>query len=199
MLIFFPLAYVLYFSSQRAMLVRNLQLMQPFGALFAASGAVACVRAARGVWPRRVVAGAVALGLVWNAAWLVRADASILGRERIDWQAQVTRFCARQEEPVFLGKNLRARLGVDCVGPLIAAGRVTMDPAQAGRVVLYPADIELPNREAYERFIANVRGTYQLLPAGPWEVHWDYYPTWAGDPRPIVISAEYYRSLVARP
>ena len=62
LLTLFPLAYLLYFSTQRAMLVRNLQLMQPFLALFAACGIVACARAARGEGARRLLYFAAGLG-----------------------------------------------------------------------------------------------------------------------------------------
>jgi hypothetical protein len=171
----------------------------PLLAVLAACGAHACVMAlGRESW-RRLVLVPLGLALAWNAWWLVRADLSIVRRGSIDRVAEVTAWVRSSPRPVFIGRGLRAALGSEVVLPLVQAGRVTLDVAAADAVVMFVHDVPLPDRSARERFIANRRGTYDLLPSGPWEVNWDYYPTWAGDQRPIVISSRYFRDLAGKP
>lgn len=199
LLVGLPLVYLLYFSSQRVMAVRNLQVLLPLLAVLVAVGAHACWRGARPAPLRALVLAALGLALAWNVWWLVRADRSILRRGSIDRAAEVAAYVRRSPRPVFLGSGLREELGAEVVQPLVDEGLVTLDVAQADEAVLYVRDVPLSGPSAREHFIANRRGTYGLLPSGPWEVNWDYYPSWAGDPRPIIISSRYYRDLAGLP
>jgi hypothetical protein len=39
---------------------------------------------------------------------------------------------------------------------------------------------------------ANQRGSYMLLPMGPFDVNYDYYPTWSGPLRPLIIEKTFF-------
>jgi hypothetical protein len=44
-------------------------------------------------------------------------------------------------------------------------------------------------------WLANRRGRYTVVPPGPFEVNWDYYPTWEGPERLVVTDATTARAL----
>jgi 4-amino-4-deoxy-L-arabinose transferase-like glycosyltransferase len=199
LLVVLPLVYLLYFSTQRVMAVRNLQVLMPLLAVLAAVGMHACLGGMRSPAAKRLALAALGVALAWNAWWLARADLSIVRRGSIDRAAEVAAYVRAAPRPVFLGSGLRDELGAEVVQPLVDEGRVTLDVAQADKVVLYVQDVPLSGPSAAQRFIANRPGTYGLLPSGPWEVNWDYYPSWSGDQRPIVISSRYYRDLAGLP
>jgi hypothetical protein len=194
-----PLVYLLYFSSQRVMTVRNLQVLVPQLALLAAAGAHSVLGALRPPALKGLALAALGLALAWNAWWLVQADASIVRRRSIDRTAEITAYVRNSPSPVFLGSGLREELGSEVVQPLVDAGLVTLDVAQADEAIVYVPDVPLSGPGAKEHFIANRPGTYGVLPSGPWEVNWDYYPSWSGDRRPIIISSRYYRDLAGLP
>jgi hypothetical protein len=199
LLVVLPLVYLLYFSRQRVMTVRNLQVLLPLLAVLVACGVHACAPALRSVRARQLALVPLAFALAWNAYWLVRADLSIVRRHAVDRAAEVVAWARRAPRPVFIGRFLRADLGSDVLLPLVREGRVTLDPAKADEVIMYPRDTRFADRSSLELVVANRRGTYDLLPSGPWEVNWDYYPAWAGDERPIIISSRYYRDLAGLP
>ncbi|HUR27981.1 MAG TPA: hypothetical protein VM509_07335, partial [Planctomycetota bacterium] len=75
-----------------------------------------------------------------------------------------------------------------------------LDPSLAKEALCLPADLVklaalAPPKTT--RIRANRPGLYRPLAEGPWEVNYSYYPTWAGDGRPLVIDASYYRELAA--
>ncbi|MCE9593484.1 MAG: hypothetical protein K8S98_04760 [Planctomycetes bacterium] len=194
-----PIVYLLYFSTQRVMLVRNLQMLLPFLAVFAACGVHALTLAFAKPAARVVVWALVLVGLGWNVAWLARSDLSIVRRGSIDRPAEIESFVRAAAKPVFLGKRVLAELGPERADALRAEGKLATSPALADQVLVYVFDIRLTDRATAERFVANRRGTYGLLPSGPWEVNWDFYPSWSGEDRPLVLAADYYRSLTTKP
>jgi 4-amino-4-deoxy-L-arabinose transferase-like glycosyltransferase len=194
-----PVVYLFYFATQRVMVVRNLQMLLPFLAVFAACGVHALTLALSRPVARRAVWVVVLVGLAWNVAWLVRADSSILRRGEVDRATEIDAFVRASAKPVWLGKRVLAELGPERAEALRAAGRIANAANEAERVLVYPFDIRLADRSATARFVANRRGTYELLPSGPWEVNFDFYPSWSGDERPFAISSDYYRSLTTKP
>jgi hypothetical protein len=174
------------------MTVRNLQVLIPFMAVFAACGAFAVAGWVKRPWARALAGAALGSCLLFNAVWIVYADWTIVGRNETDWPVEIEQYLRRSEDPVFLGRRVRELMGKERLLPLFAEGKATVDHKSARRALVFRDGVRIKDSS---RFVANRLGTYHLLPKGPWEVNLDYYPTWAGDLRPIVISTDYYRYL----
>lgn len=200
-LLVLPCLYLPYFSYQRLLVVRNLEVMLPFlavgfglgaHALYAGSG----TRARRYLW-----LAAFTLGLLWNLKFLVHADATVIGRKSIDIRAAVENWVDSNSEPVFLAPAARM-LAASRTDAWLETGKLVDDPARASEVLCLPADfVQLLARTHLniERLRANAPWIYRPLPEGPWEVNYSYYPTWRGDERALVIDSSYYRELAGLP
>ncbi len=172
----YPAVYLAYFALQRVLIVRNLLTIAPFLAFFCASGASFLVaRLPRLRWP---LAAACAIALAANAAWLIFAAESIARRGSADPFTELAQRLRREPGSLALSSPLRAMLGMHhLLNPWPAP------PSPGAPVVFHSSEVRL------DRWLINHRGRYHLLPSGPFEVNWDYYPTWAGDPRILITSA----------
>ena len=200
-LLVLPCLYMPYFSYQRLLLVRNLEVLLPFLAIGFGLGMHALLAGAGARGLRRAAALAFALALLCNAQFLLHADATILGRRSINIGATIERWVDASDEPVFLAPTARA-LTASRTEAWLAAGKLVDDPARAKEALILPADFEkmvaLPDLPI-ERVRANRPWIYRPLPEGPWEVNYSYYPTWRGDERALVIDADYYREFAGLP
>jgi 4-amino-4-deoxy-L-arabinose transferase-like glycosyltransferase len=187
----FPGSYALYFSTQGAMVVRNLLAVVPFVAVAAAHGAAAvgefigkrnalADRVLRSRWRRTAWAGILGAALCLNAAWLVLSAEGI--RER-----QSDRFLREAADHVrthagtkfFLSPRIKREMAV--LEPRL--DDVTADPAKAEVLMLYARE----GMQRWHDWPANHRGLTQAC-FGPREVNFDMYPNWWGDDRIVAIS-----------
>jgi hypothetical protein len=193
-----PALYVAYFSYQRLMAVRNFEVLLGFLAVAAGVGVHALWTSGIPRALRATLLGAAALALAWNVQFLVHADRSILARRELDWGAELRAFVAASRKPLFLAPRARELAALDQHPGLDA--KLAFEPREASYVVLMmPFDLTGLVRGPGFRpgnVLANWPRVYQPLEAGPWEVNFSYYPTWAGDPRPVVVTARYYRTLL---
>lgn len=187
----FPLLYLFYLGLHRVLIVRNLLPVAPFLALLAARGAavVAAARAGR-TWRVGWAAGLAVL-LAANAVALVRAAESVADRGSARFVAELADHLAGHPE-------LRFRVSPGVARALAARGGALPPNATPGgtgpgepadRVVLYASEgpwwLDWP---------ANRRGL-ALLWFGPREVNFNYYPSWQGDDRILVLDAEVAREI----
>jgi Dolichyl-phosphate-mannose-protein mannosyltransferase len=177
----FVVAYPAYLGSQRVMLVRNLLVVVPFLAVLAARGAgVGRAAAARLRWGSTAVTAAVGALLSVNAVWLVDACRSIRGgdpeRELLD---ALSRPGA---SPCVVTPSLRAALSKKA--PRLPASIVPAG-SEGARWIAFRAS-EVRKRAAW---VANRRDT-TIRWFGPHEVNFDYYPTWAGRDRILLMRLE---------
>ena len=195
-----PLLYVAYFSYQRLMAVRNFEVLLGFTAVAAGVGVHALWHSGVPRLVRGTLLAAAGLSLAWNAQFLLMADRSILSRRELDQGALLRAFIEESRGPLYLAARARELAAIDSDAALDA--KLAMTPAEARHVVLLmPDDLSrLVARPGFHPEIvrANWPRLYQPLERGPWEVNYSYYPTWAGDPRPVVITSEYYRELLGR-
>lgn len=166
----FPVLYLAYFSFQKVLIARNLLVLIPFMAVMAARGwGEALRRLPRPVY-RRAFIGTTALFFLLNLAWLASAAASIRrpGEDLAGLAA-------------YLDSHPKTRFALS---PKAAAAlsRPRTPLADAEQAVLYASEV------ASERWLANRRG-YAAAWFGPYEVNFDYYPTWQGRDRLIVMPA----------
>ena len=174
----FPVVYLLYFSSQRVMLARNLIVFAPFLAVFAARGvgwawdAVPLVGWLR-TGGRPAVASIAVFAIAANVIFQISAVESIRNRsadrtlrEFADWRK------AQPEGSVELSPRLQVEAG----------------PQPA--VIRADADLAMYAREpGHEGFAANERLTFKKV-FGPRDVNMNYYPDWPGDEHIVVVSRE---------
>ncbi len=182
-----PVLYFLYFSTQKVMIVRNLQLLGVFAALFAARGLTGLwswARAHVDLPPRPLLVGAgavVALMLLANATWLAVAAQSIRVRRTREFGPPAVEWMARHPEHKFsLSPNLRAGL----VGAgLTLPPNVVADRAAATHIGQF-AKID---HSLGAGWLAN--DPWMTAAAfGPFELNFDYYPTWYGDDRIVFVA-----------
>jgi 4-amino-4-deoxy-L-arabinose transferase-like glycosyltransferase len=193
----FPMLYLLYFSTQQAMVVRNLLCVAPFLALAAARGgwvvgewlqerkarssAQPIVKVAPIAW-----AAFAALALVANGVWLVTSAESIRARGSDRFIREAAHFIHSHPGTTF---QLSPRVTRDLalLGSLPQNVRTTAEDADS--VVLYA-------REGVKRWHdwpAN-RPTTPRVWFGPREVNFNAYPGWWGEDRVLVI----HRSVADR-
>jgi hypothetical protein len=178
----FAVAYPVYMGSQRVMLVRNLLVVVPFLAVLAARGAGVCrAAAARRRWGPAGVMGVVGALLAVNAAWLVTAARSI--REGNDPERELLdALSAPGASPCVVTPGLRAALAKRA--PALPASVVPAG-AEGARWIAFRAS-EVRNRAAW---VANRRDS-TIRWFGPHEVNFNYYPSWVGKDRIVLMRIE---------
>jgi Dolichyl-phosphate-mannose-protein mannosyltransferase len=182
-----PVAYVLLMSAQRVFIVRNMLCIIPFIAFLASIGFGAMHDALTRRWRRLYLIPAMAaLVLVVNGGWLYRASETVVARhQRAPAQEMHAYLTASPAQDRFLFSRtaaLRAAIPAGDSTPITrhpGAGAAT----RSTWLVFLSTDVD---RGDWWRWPAN-RFDYKLLPSGPYEVNWTYYPSWAGDERFVML------------
>lgn len=181
----FPLAYLLFFSAYPVMIPRNYLVLAPFMALLAARGIVVLVEGL----PQGALRGAALAGvggmLLLDAAWLVHAGESIRVDDRSVFVRELAAYLDAHPDRSYAASAtiLRHLRQVD--------GRsrpnVGLRPLQEVDDVIFYAS------EAYGH-IVGLRPRHDLTRAvfGPLEVNFNYYPSWLGEDRIVVMPASRY-------
>jgi hypothetical protein len=190
-LLAFPIAYVLYFSTQQAMVFRNLLAVAPFLAIAAAVGAGAIKSFLRqraqttAAFPGEkfvevLWVGLLAAVLCWNALRLVGSANSIIARHSDRFIREAAQYVRIHSSTKFL-LSPRMKRDIAIVQP--GLGNITADLNQADAFVLYA-------REGMHRWHDWPANRPNLTQAcfGPREINFNMYPGWWGDDRILVIS-----------
>ena len=188
----FPLAYMLYFSTQGTMVVRNLLAVAPFWAIAAARGAgILCqflernrfestAQLPRPAFARTVWVGLLCVTVGLNASWLIGSAESIVSRHTDRFVREASQYvCTHLDTKFLLSPRIKHDLTAVGSSPL----NVVDDPLKAGAVVLYAREGML----RWHDWPANRPGLTQAT-FGPREVNFDMYPNWWGDDRIVVIT-----------
>jgi 4-amino-4-deoxy-L-arabinose transferase-like glycosyltransferase len=190
----FPILYILYFSMQRTMLVRNLLVVVPYMAILAARGTAFLwehlklkgkIRGSIGSLklniPQAGLGIVIVISLLLNAGWLIYAAETIVDRKTDRFVREAAAYIsAEQGKRFFLSPRLRvhlSRLGS------IQFPNVTDDPTQAEQVIFYASE----GMRHWLDWPAN-RPRLTKTWFGPYEVNFNIYPDWEGDDRIIVMS-----------
>ena len=198
----FPAFYLLYFSTQGTMVVRNLLAVAPFMAIAAARGA--CVvgeflggnrdepaaQLPRPAWWRAVWVGLLGATLCLNASWLIASAESIMARHTDRFVREAAGYIRAHSSTRFL-LSPRVKRDVAVVAPPLA--NVTVDPAEADVVVLYARE----GMRRWHDWPANWRGLTQAC-FGPREVNFDMYPNWWGDDHIVAIDRRHAEKMGLR-
>jgi len=171
-----PLLYIPYISLQRVMMVRNDLLLFPFLAILSARGMIV-------VWNSRfiqssTIARTIAVvglvsALLINYNWLYDAAESIATRSSIDRPQELRKYLlTNRETTYYLSKEARSL--IDSNG----LPNVVNDPVLADKLVFVFREVDHP--------LANRPNVYDPV-FGPYEVNFDYYPSWNEDGRIVVM------------
>lgn len=175
-----PLFMFVYLAGQRTMIVRNLLMMVPFLAVL--SGVFVgwghdLLRDRRQLW---IVVPLLASGaLFFNAYWAQISARSILERRGRDVGA-LTRTWVSEHPRVKVrpSKRVCVDLGGACRPAFERAGK------SGCRAMFWMSELEprsgWPANQAH----------FDLLGMGPFEVNLDYYSTWAGDDRVVMLACD---------
>ncbi len=190
----FIVCYLLYFSHQRVMIVRNLLVLAPFFVIMAAHGVSWIVYQFPLDLRKYAKAAFLLICIVPNAAWLFTTAETIHHRHDRDFVGEAATYINSHTDSAFLGKGLSAvfqNRGLKISHP-------SDNPETASEIVAFISDFEnSPIDWPANRFHQFTRWF------GPYDANLDYYPTWNnGDDRIVVLSSEQWRRsgmLLIRP
>jgi 4-amino-4-deoxy-L-arabinose transferase-like glycosyltransferase len=189
----FPVLYLLYFCTQRAMVARNLLVVVPFLAILAARGAmflwgklkfkskVLSLGNFRFTVLQSVFAAFIVTVFAVNAVWLVYAAETIADRRTDRFVRETAAYISTNgSHRFFLSPRVQARLTKIEKTPF---ANVTDDPSQADRVILYSSE----GQRRWQDWQAN---NFWLTETwfGPYEMNFNVYPNWWGDERIVVMT-----------
>lgn len=184
-----PILYIAYMSMQRVMIVRNYLILMPFFVVFAALGLSALARASRSrpVLRYSVIGGALAL-VAFNLCVATSSSLSIVSPNTASkTSALEQRLGSAPGTKFLLSPACQALFDGD---PAHRPANVVASMASADRFIFDSNEVT-----DWQQFAANQRGRYRTIWTRMHEVNWDYYPSWAGSPRVLEVSA---RALNAR-
>jgi 4-amino-4-deoxy-L-arabinose transferase-like glycosyltransferase len=199
LLLSFPVTYLLYFVTQKAMVVRNLLVVAPFLAVLAARGAawvwnrLSATAGRTGI--RAAFAAVLVTALLINAWWLWHAASTIRERKTDHYVREAMAYVRERSSTTFyVTPRVRthfAMLGTESLP------NITSEPTHAAHVVFYAHE----GVAHYQDWRANrLRLTERWF--GPYEVNFNIYPNWWGDDRIVVMTAATAKRLgllVAQP
>lgn len=187
LLLSFPLAYVGYMGTQSVMMARNLLVVVPFLAVLSARGAGLCYEAAGRLSRGRTgVVLATAALFSCNGAWLISAARSI--ETPPDAARELLAFLARESD-VPCAVTRRVRLALERDGAPLPASVTDVKERNPQWVAFYSSEVRNKNL-----WVAN-RHDYTVKTFGPREVDFNYYPSWLGSDRIVLMRIDDARSL----
>jgi hypothetical protein len=184
----FPIVYVVYFSVQRVMIVRNLMVVSPFVAVACAAGLAAMVKSIRRRPVRLFAAAAVTaavafdLGFTVYAAWTIREAGQTIDYDIIGLRDYMSGHAQTQFDLSRMTRGFLAQLDAGAAG-----GSAPAHPDREVVVTCSEEDDELM------KWPANI-WNLTLATFGPLDVNFNYYPTWERN-RIVVLDRDRARDL----
>lgn len=168
-----PIAYLVYFSSQRVMIVRNLMVLIPFIAILCAMGVDALVER----WSRaRITWYALASLGAFNITHAQNSVSSLLYSKPL--YECINDYTSNYPETQFLTSSAFRDSSVDLRNLVLQQENHKMTQ------VLFWSD-QRPKPD----WLTNRANRYTVV-AGPNDVNWSYYPSWLGPRRLLAVSLE---------
>ncbi len=186
LLVGFGCAYVGYMAQQRVFVVRNLLVLAPVLAWLAARGLAWAWSATERRMVRGGIAGAWLAVSLWNGVALWSAAWSV-GRQSTH-ALRVAEYVGAHPDATFAtSSRVRDALsrGAGGVPPNCVP---STEPATYG--LLFASEVRLAAMRAYEHDSA-------IRWFGPDDVNWNYYPSWVGADRIVLVAGERLRDLGA--
>jgi hypothetical protein len=185
----FCLAYLLFFSQQAAMIVRNLLIVAPFLALAAARG-ITILAEDMGSRAKPVFYAGIGSLLAINLGWQIYAAREIKIRFHPEYfLKEFERYAARSPKDTFL---VSSRLFNDLQKAQLLPSSVTTDPTRPYSKVVF-LQTEGPDK-MWQIWPSNAWGMYERT-FGPQEVNLEAYSTFIGNERILVVTKETFLKL----
>ena len=185
------LFYAAFFSAQVVFIARNFLLLLPMFALASGIGAQLLVSPRRPGWLRAGAAAVIAVAIGWNAVdlWATASSIPALSSPNALLARTHDYVAARRDTPFHISRPLRtALLDAGYVLPANAA----QDEADAAVFLFRHSDLQAT--DAVLRDWPGTRAqTFDWI--GPREVNFNYYPTWRGRDRVLILPLAQARSM----
>lgn len=185
----FPLLYVVFFSFQRVMIVRNLLVLIPFGAILSARGVCYLWDKMHHWLPKAAFGLLIPAIVIVNGVWLFRAAHSITLRGTDDFTRQLIAYFDENPQMRFLLSD-KVMDDIESLGEPTPSN-VIGDGLESVDMVVFYASEGMEKPADWPRNRPGIATKF----FGPWEVNFDYYPTWAGDDRVLVMPFEKAREM----
>ena len=171
-----PLLYIVYMATNRVLIVRNLLILVPFITTLVAVAVDKIAHLFRSATVRVAIPVAAAILLAFNWPTFLLAAWSMHDLDVESWRKSIADYVA--EHP---GKRF-------AVSPRIAALLLEQPERRPAVTVFLPerSDAYIYVLGEHHARIANRRNAYRVV-AGPNDVDLDYYPTWLGLERVVVV------------
>jgi hypothetical protein len=134
--------------------------------------------------------GTLVGGLVCNEVWLVYAAQTIAYRRTLAWTPLLIKKIKRTSAPVLVSAAVAASLEKETTG--FKLERTDAWP-EKGVAIFYDTDVK---NETDWTALTN-RWEPRLQVIGPFEANYNYYPTWAGDRRFVIVPVALARRMPA--
>lgn len=175
----FPVVYLLYFTTQRVMIVRNVLVVMPFLATLAAIGLGTLLkRGIRASSLRIVAAAGIAAMLLVNLAWLWTAARTIKRPPAVHLTQLAAYLDAHPDRRFALSPRVAAELQ-----RFDGRSRPLLSPQAPGVDAIVYFALEVP----HAGILPNRRNTIERW-FGAHEINVNYYPTWPASDRVLVVS-----------
>jgi hypothetical protein len=171
-----PVLYIVYMATNRVLIVRNLLILVPFVAILVAVAVDNLARLFQSVTIRIAIPVAAATLLALNWPIFLHVAASMQDLDVESWRRSIATYVAAHRDRHY------------AVSPRVAALLFERPEAQSP-VTVYPperSDAYIYVLGEHHARIANRRNTYRVV-AGPDDVDLDYYPTWLGLERIVIV------------
>lgn len=189
-LLVFPVAYVGYMTRQSVMTVRNFLAVTPFLAILSGRGAMVVAEFLARPVLRKAWLGVVFAALLVNAAWLFQAAGTIRARGTMRFVREAAAYVDRHPDIRFWASPV-VRKELDLLDGK-ARPNLTTNLAESVFVIFHHH--EEGSMEAIDWFPTN-DPHLTVTWFGPYEVNFNYYGSWAGDDRILVMETEKAKRL----
>ena len=180
----FPLTYILFFSIQSVMVVRNLLVITPFLAIITTRGMVFVWSRIKYKQLRVVLLILVTLAMLVNIGWIIYSAGTIADRDSSRFLHEMTQYIDKHPGTVFFVSALVWE-DLEKIDGNQRFNIIRSDFNQADMILLYASE----GVESLLDWPRNKPGLATTI-FGPWEVNFDYYPTWEGNDRILLMPIE---------
>ena len=183
----FPIISLGVMSAQRVMIVRNDLAAVPDLAVLSSFGLVWLYDRLKETPLRFGLVFVTLAGLLMNEAWLIWSSQTIVDRQAARFARQAADHVRSNPDTKFyLSPKVRSLLEPHRAVDL---PNVVTDPARSTVALICASEKSDPYMKAKgPGWPCNYRGL-SLGWFGPYEVNWDYYPTWMGDDRIVILDS----------
>jgi hypothetical protein len=175
-----PIIYFAFISSQEVMIVRNDLLLFPCLAILAARGITTLWTSPffhKHFWGKTGLALVLFVALAANFSWLYTAAYTIKSRDKSNSGTKLAAYIQQNTNTNFYLSTQAKKLLPD--SSLQSLHNVLSQTEGASVYLFMSSEVGDP--------LANQRNLYTVL-FGPYEVNFNYYPSWDGDSRVVAIS-----------